>query len=220
MPCKWAHQNCKFESVKCDICFTDSFYYTPRQVKQYKGLSRRQQKQDNRTGSAFEYANHKNNQAVLQSDAVSSMTLNSGATPIQKGDEQISGIIEIMEELKTQMPDRAKGIKSFAVKRSWLDKLHTEALKENKEFWYLKFAFSEDEALHNAGNIFVVTEQDIIMSMVKTMVEDRKKANLADNKIEVADKMRLYVEAENVKLRAQIELLKARLKQLEREAKR
>ena len=62
------------------------------------------------------------------------MTLNSGATVLEKGDEQISGIINVMEELKTQMPDRAKGTKTFTIKRQWLDKLNKEAKWKIKNF--------------------------------------------------------------------------------------
>lgn len=121
--------------------FSDSVNYVPIKQKKRYTLNRKQaNKPDKRKGSSFEYNNHKNNIKILKDDVTSSMTLNSGATIIEKGDEQISGIIEIMEELKTQMPDRAKGTKSFTIKREWLDKLHREALQENKEFWYLKFA--------------------------------------------------------------------------------
>lgn len=210
MSCEWGRDDCKNLGSRCDTCFTDSINYVPQKKKKLYQLARRQvNKPDNRMGSQFEYQNHKNNVNLIKSDAITSMTLNSGATAKEKGDEQISGIVEVMEELKTQMPDRAKGTKSFTIKRQWLDKLHREALIENKEFWYLKFAFSEDEALHEGGAIFVVTEQDIIMSMVKTVIEDRKRAKQANQLIDVANKRRDVVEAENRYLKAQLELLKA-----------
>ena len=156
-------------------------------------------------GSKFEYQNHKNNEALVSTD----MTINSGATAKEKGDEQIRGIIRIMEELKTQMPDRTRGTKSFAIKRKWLDKLHSEALNENMEFWYLKFAFDEDEAVHSGGNIYVVTEQDIIMSMVKTMITDRKKAKECDSLIDVYKKKYIEEKAKNTLLISEIATLKA-----------
>lgn len=210
MTCEWGHSDCKYEGFKCYTCFSDSVNYIPIKQKKHYTLNRKQtNKPDKRKGSNFEYNNHNNNIKILKDDAISSMTLNSGATIIEKGDEQISGIIEIMEELKTQMPDRTKGIKSFTIKREWLDKLHREALQENKEFWYLKFAFSEDETNHVGGQVFVVTEQDIIMSMIKTMVEDRKVANRANALIDVANKRKELIEAENIKLRAEVALLRA-----------
>ena len=119
-----------------------------------------------------------------------------------------------MEELKTQEPERGKGCKSFAIKRLWLDKLHREALQENKEFWYLKFAFNEDEGAsvsNEAGNVFVVMEQNVIMDMVQTMVMDRQKAELCDARVNMYQKKSAASEAENVFLKAKIEELQAKL---------
>ena len=213
MLCEWGYSDCKNQNLRCDTCFTDGINYAPLKVKKVTTLAHRQNKTDKRLGSHFEYQNHKNNDSLLK-DAYSNMTINSGATAIEKGDEQIKGIIEVMEELKTQMPDRAKGTKSFSIKRQWLDKLHKEAIAENKEFWYLKFAFSEDEAIQDTNNIFVVIEQDIIMSMVKTMVEDRKKANKADSIVDISNKRRAYLESKISTLKAKISLLEAENKLL------
>ena len=211
MPCEYGYTDCVNQDIKCSTCFIDGQNYEPIKIKKITTLAKKRQKQDKRSGSRFEYINHKNNSNLLKNDALSSMTLNSGATALQKGDEQISGIINIMEELKTQMPDRAKGTKTFTIKREWLDKLNKEAKRENKEFWYLKFSFNEDEANHSSSNIFVITEQDIIMSMIKTMVEDRKVAKNAEDKINLANKKAAFIETENIKLKAEIDLLKAQI---------
>lgn len=212
MACEWGKNDCINENIKCYSCFTDSMNYAPPKKKQYYSLNHKQKnKTSKRKGSNFEYNNHKNNVKILNDDVISAMTLNSGATMLEKGDEQISGIINIMEELKTQMPNRARGTKTFTIKREWLDKLNKEAKIEDKEFWYLKFSFNEDEANHSADNIFVITEQDIIMSMIKTMVEDRRKANKANSLIDIANKRRELIETENIQLKAQIELLKAKI---------
>lgn len=212
MECEYGYVDCDNLGEKCLTCFVNGQNYKIKTVKPINQLSKKRQKQDKRTGSKFEFLNHKNNVSILKNDVISSMTLNSGATILQKGDEQISGIINIMEELKTQMPDRVKGTKTFTIKRQWLDKLNTEAKQENKEFWYLKFSFNEDEAVHSGGNVFVVTEQDIIMSMIKTMVEDRRLAKNANLQIELANKKASYYEAENIKLKAEIDLLNIELK--------
>lgn len=202
MSCEWDLENeCAHAGTyKCDICFGPRQYFEEKQVKNRKGLARRQNKPDSRTGSAFEYQNHKTNEAVLKDDVVSSMTLNSGATVLEKGDEQIRGIINIMEELKTKITEKAKGAKTFTIQKKWLDKLHIEALKEKMEFWYLKFSFLEGDR-----DVYVITEQDIIMSMVKTMVTDRreKKFLLKFAEREKAERERLY--AELAEQRAEIE---------------
>lgn len=205
MECKWGRTNCKNLNSSCDACLIEDHFYSPVLAPWERSKKKTVNKQDNRMGSRFEYQNHKNNEALVSTD----MTLNSGATAKEKGDEQIRGIIRIMEELKTQMPDRAKGTKSFSIKRKWLDKLHSEALNENMEFWYLKFAFDEDEAIHSGGNIYIVTEQDIIMSMVKTMITDRKKAKECDSLIDVYKKKYIEEKAKNTLLTSKIATLKA-----------
>ena len=214
MTCRWGYDDCQSDESKCILCVTDGLHYKAPK-KRYK-LKVNNQKPDGRMGSSFEYANHKRNEEML---AQTRMTLNSGATAKEKGEEQISGYIHIMEELKTQEPQRGKGCKSFAIKRHWLNKLHVEALAENKEFWYLKFAFNEDEgaAEHGfdegnpAGNVFVAVEQDVIMSMVQTMVMDRQKAELCDARVDMHQKRAAAKEAEVVALKAKIEELESKL---------
>lgn len=204
MSCKWGHEDCKNVDEKCYLCNSVDFHYDPVKVKKY-GLKKHAQKEDKRMGSGFEYKNHVKNEAILS--ASSSMTLNSGATVLQKGDEQIRGIVNIMEELKTKVVEQAPGKKTFTIQKKWLDKLHREALAEHMEFWYLKFAFHEFD-----NDIYCITEQDIIMSMVKTMVEDRKAVNVEKHKAAIAEKQRRVFEAENIKLQAEIDLLKEQLK--------
>ena len=213
MSCKYGYDDCQNQS-QCLYCVTDGMKYVAPK-KRYK-LKVNTQKPDGRMGSSFEYANHKRNEKMI---AQSHMTLNSGATAKEKGDEQISGIINIMEELKTQEPERGRGCKSFAIKRHWLNKLHVEALRENKEFWYLKFAFNEDDGAsahgfdegNPAGNVFVAVEQYVIMSMVQTMVMDRQKAELCDARVKMYQKRAAAKETEVVALKAKIEELQSKL---------
>lgn len=205
--CKWGHNNCKNKGDTCSRCLLCGQYYVAPSQKTCLSLRAKRSAPDGRKGSKFEYKNHKENEALVNTR----MTINSGATAREKGDEQIRGIINIMEELKTQMPDRAKGTKSFSIKRQWLDKLHMEALKENHEFWYLKFAFDEDEAVHAGGTTYVVTEQDIIMSMVATMIRDRKKAAEIDAKLDMYKKHYQAADAKVVALQAELEAIKSSL---------
>ena len=59
--------------------------------------------------------------------------------------------------------------------------------------------------------MFVVVDQEIIMSMVKTMIEDRRKAQGADHLIKLATLEKDKAIAENNLLRAEIALLKEKL---------
>lgn len=203
MICKW-ELPCKFEDTKkCENCFTHGLLYKAKEVKTPKTMKQRRAKADNRMGSNFEKANHDRNVSALRSTE-SNMTINSGATHRQKGDENITGYIKVSEELKTQMPNRVKGTKTFTIQREWLDKLNKESKQRGQEFWYLVFAFSENESMNPAGDTFVVAEKDMIFNMVTTMVEDRRRADLAAQKADIALK-------ENDVLKAEIDLLHTKL---------
>ena len=115
-----------------------------------------------------------------------------------------------MQEVKTQEVIRARGHSQFTIKREWLDKLAEEAPVENMDFWYLVFSFKNTDEQQ-----YVVIDKQQINDMVATMTEDRKIAKQAQNKIDVANKRRILVEAENTKLQAEIDYLKARIKELE-----
>ena len=216
--CKFGYDDCCADPSSCFYCSNGMKYEEPK--KRYK--LKKKAKADNRKGSSFEYVNHERNKAILSSK----MTINSGATDKEKGDENlILGSIRVMEELKTQEATRTKGCKSFAIKREWLNKLHTEALERNFDFWYLKFAFNEEEAIatraekfsdgNPAGNTFVVIEQDVIMSIIQRLAQSEIKRTKVDSEIEFYKKQSQAYEAENVALKAKIEELKARIKMLE-----
>lgn len=191
MDCLEGFGPCANKDKKCDLCI-DGSQFKEYVAKQIKGLNKRNyNKKSNRMGSTFEYNNHKNNKAAIDSVVNTSMTPNSGAGSSIKGDEQITGLIRIMEELKTQEVERARGHSQFTIKREWLDKLDREAPPENMEFWYLKFAFKDTD-----DKSYVVIDTQQIMDMVTTIVHDRKLANEADNKVEVANKRLEYVNAQ------------------------
>ena len=155
-------------------------------------------------GSKAEMINHESNTATISS----SMTPNSGAGKV-KGDEQIVGLVNIMQEVKTQEVVRARGHSQFTIKREWLDKLAEEAPAENMDFWYLIFSFKNTDEQQ-----YVVIDKQQMNDIVATMTEDRKVAKEAHRRIDLADKKRIYAEAENLKLQAEIDMLKAEIKLL------
>lgn len=212
MSCEWGRTDCKNEDEKCYLCSAPDYHYVPKFKKKQTMAKAKVTK---RQGSLFEARNHVNNHDLLN-DVSSRMTPNSGAGSV-KGDEQITGIIRVMEELKTHQTKnqgRQPGKESFTIKKEWLEKLHREAKAEDMEFYYLKFAFKDEDFDH-----YCITEADVIMSMVKTMVEDRRTAKKADYKIDIANKKAMLKEAEASKLFAENELLKARIQELEYELK-
>ncbi len=205
MECYWGKTDCKYQDTKCYLCFSDSQFYASKT----KPKEPKKAKETGRKGSKFEAVNVNNNNATLLGG--SSLTPNSGAGVI-KGDSQIKGLINTMEELKEQNSTTSKGAKTFTIHKEWLDKLNKEAQAENKEFWYLKFAFSTEDAVNSIHYVIIDVEQ--FMSLIKTMWEDRKIAKVANSEIEVAKKRAMLSDAENVKLRSEIELLKAEIQLL------
>ena len=61
---------------------------------------------------------------------------------------------------------------------------------------------------------YVVIDKQQMNDIVATMTEDRKTAKEAQRRINLADKKRIYTEAENLKLQAEIDMLKAELEVL------
>jgi hypothetical protein len=209
MECKWGHTDCSTSQNKCWMCIGPDQYYKPKKAKKHS-LAKKQPRVTARKGSKFEYNNHQANEDLF-SGTTSRMTPNSGAGCI-KGDEEISGLLRGIEELKTSNKITSRGKKSFSIQKIWLDKLKKESSRAGKEFWYLKFCFGEDER-----DWYCILESDMIMSMIYTMAEDRKKVLLAEAKAATAEKRRQLTEAENTMLLAKIELLEAQLKEKELE---
>jgi hypothetical protein len=207
MSCKWGKESCKNEDIKCHLCTSPEYHFVSSIKKKEPIIKAKITK---RQGAKFEANNHIFNQETL-SDVSSRMTPNSGAGKV-KGDEEIRGIINIMEELKThekRNEGRLPGKESFTLQKAWLDKLETEAKEANKEFWYLKFAFKNEDLNH-----YVVVSAKMIMDMVKTMVEDRRRAKQVDYLIDIERKKAMLKEAEAATLFAENELLKAQIKEL------
>ena len=205
MSCQWGHNDCQNAGAKCTLCLSEGFHYVPPKIKKQPQLNKRQQKADKRMGSSFEYKNHQKVKQTLES-ATTRMTPNSGAGKV-KGDESIRGLVKIMEELKTKVVQQAPGKESFTIKKEWLHKLNREANAANEEFYYLKFSFHEYDP-----DVYVITEQEIIMDMVATIVNDRRAAQQAKLDQEIAERRSKLKEAENIKLQTEIDYLKSLLK--------
>jgi hypothetical protein len=203
MSCEWGRDDCQNINLKCHLCITDAYHYIEPK-KRPKKMSHKAPKADGRMGSSTEFRNHVANRDLL-SETTTRMTPNSGAGRI-KGDQEIAGLVHIMEEIKTKVKEQAPGKQSFTIQRSWLDKLNQEAKQANKEFWYLKYSFNEFDE-----DVYIIVEQDIIMSMVFTLVSDRKAAISAQKEIAIANKRKEVVEAENILLKAKLELLQLEL---------
>lgn len=206
--CQWNYPDCAYEgsAVKCDVCFTAGLLYKEKKAKIKKTLAKHQNKADGRMGSSFEYKNHRTNQEVLSDNITVGMTLNSGATVLEKGDEQIRGLINIMEEDKTRVIEQTKGKETFTIQKKWLEKLHREALAENMEFWDLKFSFREMDK-----DVYTIMEQEVFYSMIKTIVSDRRKVKVLEKKKDIAEKELALIKAENSELVNKIALLESQL---------
>ena len=198
MQCKWDYDDCQNINERCIHCITDGLHY--KEPKQKKILKKRNNNGDKRKGSNFEVAAHKKNIEDL-----ANLTINSGATAKEKGDEIIKGLAPLMIEYKTQMPNRAKGIKTFTIHREWLDKLAREAPRYGAEFRVLKFSFSEDEGMREGGQIFAILEDKMFQQMYACILNDRKFIDECDAKINLSQKRYERIEQENFLLKAKIE---------------
>jgi len=206
MSCEWGHKDCHFEGTeRCDTCFSESFHYKQAVIKKKYSLNRRARTQDRRQGSDFEAKTQKVVAAAMSDKPVVQLTINSGATIHEKGDVEIRGLVTAMIEDKTQtVVHTAKGEKTFTIRRDWLTKLLRESRQKNREFHWLLFNFYQHD-----NDIYAITEADHILSMAKTMESDRRAKKEAEKKMEVAIRRKNVVEAENTKLRAELEHLKA-----------
>ena len=200
MDCKYYHDDCETDRDNCILCVNSSKYKKAK-VRKY-GIQRNNNKKSNRMGSQAEVINHK----TIKDTVEANMTPNSGAGKI-KGDEQIRGLVNILQEVKTQEVIRARGHSQFTIKKEWLEKLEKEGFNSNMEFWYLVFSFKD-----NDEKLYTVIDNKQMNDMVATIIHDRKIAKEAQDKIDMANKKTALFEAENIKLHAEIDYLKSILK--------
>lgn len=201
-PCVLGGKKCSNWRKWCEYCYNLS-YFSSAIEKQKSTL--RSEKKSNRMGSRFEEENHKKNNKILT--AASSLTPNSGAGTV-KGDEQITGLVNIMEELKTNVvPKITRGSLTYTIHKEHLEKLSREAQMENKEFWYLKFRFLESQ-----GDTYVVIEEPVLSSMIATIVHDRSYAKRSRDEVDMYRTRNRALETQLVADRAEITALKAEIK--------
>ncbi len=206
MSCQYGHDDCT-NCNQCHLCFEGSKYKPAK--KKAAGLQKNFNKQTKRKGAISENIAQKTNQATIDNICSSRLTVNSGAGQ-EKGDAWITGIIEIAQEVKTQLATRAKGCKSFSIQKEWLEKLERESLEAHKEFWYLLFSFKEDDL-----NQYVVIDNKVMQDMIATMIHDRKVAKEANSKINLANQQRRVSDTKNTELNATIDHLEAKIEFLE-----
>lgn len=214
MSCEYGYTDCT-NCSQCHLCFNGSKYKPSK--KKNSGIQKNYNKQSKRMGSISETKVQQTNQATIDNVTSSRLTANSGAgfgSGTEKGDAWITGLVEISQEVKTQLPDRAKGCKSFTIQKEWLDKLDYESRKANKEFWWLVFSFKETD-----NQLYVVADNQVFQDMVATLVADRKLATEADMKIGLANKQKKVVEAKNTELQATIDYLQAQIECLQAQLK-
>ena len=214
MSCPYDYTDCT-NCSQCHLCFNGSKYKPSK--KKNSGIQKNYNKQSKRMGSVSETKVQQTNQATIDTVTSSRLTANSGAgfgSGTEKGDAWITGLVEISQEVKTQLPDRAKGCKSFTIQKEWLDKLDYESRKANKEFWWLVFSFKETD-----NQMYVVADNQVFQDMVATLVADRKLAAEAGKKIDLANKQKKVIEAKNTELQATIDYLQAQIECLQAQLK-
>ena len=214
MSCEYGYTDCT-NCSQCHLCFNGSKYKPSK--KKNSGIQKNYNKQSKRMGSISETKVQQTNQATIDTVTSSRLTANSGAgfgSGTEKGDAWITGLVEISQEVKTQLPDRAKGCKSFTIQKEWLDKLDYESRKANKEFWWLVFSFKETD-----NQMYVVADNQVFQDMIATLVADRKLAAEAGKKIDLANKQKKVIEAKNTELQATIDYLQAQIECLQAQLK-
>ena len=202
MSCPYGKEGCQ-NTDQCLLCFNGNKYVAPK--KKQQGLQKNYNKKTKRMGAVSENITQQQNQATIDSVCSSRLTVNSGAGQ-EKGDAWITGLVEIAQEVKTQLPERAKGCKNFTISREWLEKLNRESKAAMNEFWWLVFSFKEDDEQQ-----YVVAETQVFQDMVATIIHDRKIAKEADKKIDLANKQRRVAETKNTDLEAKVDRLQAEL---------
>ena len=208
--CIYGKTDCQ-NTEQCHLCLNCSKYKAPK--KKSSGLSKNYNKTTKRMGAVSETITQKANQATIDNVVSSRLTTNSGAGS-EKGDAWITGLVEIAQEVKTQLPNRAKGCKSFTIQREWLEKLDRESKAAFKEFWWLVFSFKEDDE-----QLYVIADNKVFQDMIANLVADRKTAKEAQAKIDLANKHRRLVDTKNTELQATIDRMQAEIDYLKAKLK-
>ena len=200
--CIYGFDDC-INTNQCHLCINGSKHKSPK--KKQQGLQKNYNKQTKRKGAISENIAQQQNQATIDNICSSRLTINSGAGT-EKSDCLIQGLVNIAQEVKTQLPERAKGCKNFTISKEWLLKLERESKAAHREFWYLVFSFKEDDEKQ-----YIVCDTQVFQDMVATIVYDRKISKEADSKIDLANKQRRVAETMNTELEAKVDRLQAEI---------
>ena len=200
--CIYGFDDC-INTNQCHLCINGSKHKSPK--KKQQGLQKNYNKQTKRKGAISENITQQQNQATIDNICSSRLTINSGAGT-EKSDCLIQGLVNIAQEVKTQLPERARGCKNFTISREWLEKLERESKASFKEFWYLVFSFKEDDEKQ-----YIVCDTQVFQDMVATIVYDRKISKEADSKVDLANKQRRVAETMNTELEAKVDRLQAEI---------
>ena len=195
---------------KCELC--DGFmYFEPKKIKPRPQM--RTQKKSNRMGARFEEENHQKNVAMFNKTSCF-MTPNSGAGDKYKGDEWINGFCTVMQELKTNVkPKISRGSKTYTCKRDELEKVKREGKEANVEFAYLKFRFLESDS-----ETYSIISDDIMDSVITTLISDREKVNKINEYINYYEKREKYLKNKILMLESRNQELERILKELKPKA--
>lgn len=208
MKCKYGLPDCVNEETdQCQVCFTYAANYVKRKTKKRYYLKKHHEK-FNRTGSKFEQKNQYRNKKML--DTVSSLTPNSGAGNV-KGDLQIKGLVNIMEEYKTKVIKQTRGKETFTIKKQWLKKLEKEANAAEMDFWTLKFSFFEDDE-----KIYSIIDSVLFSNLIANIIELKREKKEKDDFVKLINLEKERAELENTMLRNKIEELKIKNKKIKK----
>ncbi|MFS1019874.1 hypothetical protein ACFC9N_11245 [Enterococcus casseliflavus] len=111
------------------------------------------------------YGFSKNNEAKRQ--------VNSGAMWFAKGDIKLE---HALMEVKERGTVNGRGEKTISIPKDWLVKQESEALQEQKDFWYLPFAYKNDDRIY----LVKPYEQEISMIQDLRKLEEEKEVLLKE----------------------------------------
>ena len=164
-------------------------------------------------GARFEEENHQKNVTMFNKTSCF-MTPNSGAGDKYKGDEWINGFCTVMQELKTNVkPKISRGSKTYTCKRDELEKVKREGKEANVEFAYLKFRFLESDS-----ETYSIISDDIMDSVITTLIADREKVNKINDYIDYYEKREKYLKNKMLMLESRNQELERILEELRPDA--
>lgn len=100
---------------------------------------------------------------------------NSGALWHAKGDVTLS---HALMEVKERGTTNSRGEKTISIPKSWLTKQEEEAFQERRDFWYLAFAYKNDDS------IYIIKDYDHEIEMVNELEQLREENQQLKERLE------------------------------------